>query len=99
MYSGKGSVFSGRTDIAVCIQIFDQKPCGKTWLLGGIFYQADIALRYGFGQIQLENFLTFQRNMGKRLRDKAHSEIAPYTGENQIGGFYFDIRVQAESVA
>ena len=99
MYSGKGSVFPERTGIAVCIQIFDQKPCGKTWLLRGIFYQADIALRYGFCQIQLENFLTFQRNMGKRLRDKAHSEIAPYTGENQIGGFYFDIRVQAESVA
>ena len=81
-------------------QIFDQKPCSQPGLLGGIFHEADIAFRYVFLQLQLEDFLALQRHMGEGFRDKADSQIgARRPGKNEIGGFHLDIRIQNLAVA
>ena len=80
-------------------QIFDQKPCSQPGLLGGIFHEADIAFRYVFLQLQLEDFLALQRHMGEGFRDKADSQIGADAGKNEIGGFHLDIRIQNLAVA
>ena len=68
-------------------QIFDQKPCSQPGLLGGIFHEADIAFRYVFLQLQLEDFLALQRHMGEGFRDKADSQIGADAGKNEIRRF------------
>ena len=65
-------------------QIFDEEPCGQTGLFGSIFHQADMALRNGLCEGQLEDFFPFQSDLGEIFRDKTNSKIAADAGENKV---------------